>query len=101
MCKISRKYILEISTSLANAVKLVKRVVGGSLRALHFPTYMIQLLGKDFDTGIASYQFEIVNSLLYLRTRLTGDNILEEEIKHRITVGNKCLNGLLKQIMPK
>jgi hypothetical protein len=43
---------------------------------------------------VGRYMFEEVNDLKYLGTNLSSTNDNHEEIKKRITSGNKCLYAL-------
>lgn len=52
-------------------------------------------------TNIGEYNFEIVNSFVYLGSLLNVENDIEEEIRRRIATGNRCYYGLHKQFKSK
>jgi hypothetical protein len=52
---------------------------------MHDPSFMIEL-----------YDFEVVRELIYLGSLINCKNDLEEEIKCRIIVGNRCYYGMSK-----
>ena len=51
--------------------------------------------------NIGEYNFEIVNSFVYLGSLLNVENDIEEEIRRRIAIGNRCYYGLKKQFQSK
>jgi len=53
------------------------------------------------DTDIRSQYLEQVKSHKYIRSIVNGDNYIEEEIKERITVGNKAYYAYQKKLTRK
>jgi endonuclease/exonuclease/phosphatase family metal-dependent hydrolase len=56
-------------------------------------------LGQNFTIG--EYNFEVVEIFIYLGSLVTKDNNMEEEIKRRILLANKCYYGLQKHMKSK
>jgi len=49
-----------------------------------------QINGKDMELEIEGMKIEEVSKTKYLGTTVTKDNLIEEEIKERITAGNRA-----------
>jgi hypothetical protein len=45
---------------------------------------------KDMEIGTEGMKTEEVNTVKYLGTMVTKDNLIEEEIKERIAAGNRA-----------
>lgn len=52
-------------------------------------------VGQNF--SVDDYNFEVVHDFTYLGSRVNDKNEMSEEIKHRLTVANRCYYGLQKQ----
>ena len=62
-------------------------------------TYASGFRGQTINIG--EYNFEIVNSFVYLGSLLNVENDIEEEIRRRIGTGNRFYYGLHKQFKSK
>jgi hypothetical protein len=49
-----------------------------------------QNIGQNRDIKIANRPFENVSQFRYLRTTVTNQNLIQEEIKRRLSSGNAC-----------
>jgi hypothetical protein len=49
-----------------------------------------QNAGQNYDIKIANRCFENVANFRYLRTTITNQNLIQEEIKRRLNSGNAC-----------
>jgi hypothetical protein len=49
-----------------------------------------QNIGKNRNIKIANRSFENVSQFKYLRTIVTNQNLIQEEIKRRLNSGNAC-----------
>jgi hypothetical protein len=49
-------------------------------------------------SAIDSYNFEVVTDFMYLGTLINCENDLDEQIKRRITIGNRCYYGMSKLV---
>lgn len=50
---------------------------------------------------IGTHTFKMVNQFVYLGSQLNSDNVIEDEIKRRITLGNRSYYSLLKILKSK
>jgi hypothetical protein len=64
--------------------------------ALNDPVYSNLIHNLSF--MIELYNFEVVTEFIYLGTLKNSKNDLEEEIKSRIIIGNRCYHGMSKLI---
>jgi hypothetical protein len=53
-----------------------------------------QNVGQNQDTKIANRLFENVSQFKYLRTTVTIQNLIQEEIKRRLKSGNACYHSV-------
>jgi hypothetical protein len=64
-----------------------------------------QNIGQNRDIKIANRSFENVSQFKYLRTAVTNQNLIQEEIKKRLNYGNACYhlaqNLLSSLLLPK
>ena len=47
---------------------------------------------------LGSTKFEVVKEFMYLGIQITADNNISEEIRRRITLASRCLEGLSKHL---
>jgi hypothetical protein len=55
-----------------------------------------QNAGQNQDIKIANRSFENMTELKYLRTTVTNQNLIQEEIKRRLNSGNACYHSVQK-----
>jgi hypothetical protein len=53
-----------------------------------------QNVGQNRDIKIANRSFENVSQFKYLRTTVTNQNLIQEEIKRRVNSGNACYHSV-------
>jgi hypothetical protein len=53
-----------------------------------------QIVGQNRDMKIANISFENVSQFKYLGTTVTNQNLIQEEIKRRLTCGNACYHSV-------
>jgi hypothetical protein len=53
-----------------------------------------QNVGQNRDIKIANRSFENVSQFKYLRTIVTSQNLIQEEIKRRLNSGNACCHSV-------
>jgi hypothetical protein len=53
-----------------------------------------QNVGRNRDIRIANRSFENVSQFKYLRTTVTNQNLIREEIKRRLNSGNACYHSV-------
>jgi hypothetical protein len=51
-------------------------------------------VGQNRDIKIANRSFEDVSQFKYLGTRVTNQNLIQEEIKRRLNSGNACYHSV-------
>jgi hypothetical protein len=52
-----------------------------------------QNVGQNRDIKIANRSFENVSQLKYLATTVTNQNLIQEEVKRRLSSGNACYHS--------
>jgi hypothetical protein len=57
-----------------------------------------QIAGQNCDIIIAITPFENLSHLKYLETKVTNQNLIQEEIKRRLNSGNAC-NHLVQNFL--
>jgi hypothetical protein len=53
-----------------------------------------QNVGQNRDIKMANRSFESVSQFKYLRTTVTNQNLIQEEIKRRLNSGNACYHSV-------
>jgi hypothetical protein len=53
-----------------------------------------QNVGQNRDIKIANRSFEKVSQFKYLGTKVTNQNLIQEEIKRRLNSGNACCHSV-------
>jgi hypothetical protein len=53
-----------------------------------------QNVGQNWNINIANKSFENVSQFKYLRTTVTNQNLIQEEIKRRLNSGNACYHSV-------
>jgi ribosomal protein S2 len=56
-------------------------------------------VGQNHDIKIANRCFENVAQFRYLGMTLTNQNLLQEEIKRKLNLGNACYNSIQKMFV--